>query len=35
MHAIRLLRSASRTHELLLLDLLERRYASQQARARR
>ncbi|MBU3749780.1 MAG: lantibiotic dehydratase, partial [Mycobacterium sp.] len=35
LHAIRLLRSAARTHELILLSFLDRHYASQTARAGR
>jgi len=35
LHAIRLLRSAARTHELVLLNFLDRHYASQIARAPR
>ena len=35
LHAIRLLRSAARTHELILLSFLDRHYASQIARAPR
>jgi thiopeptide-type bacteriocin biosynthesis protein len=34
LHAIRLLRSAARTHELVILNFLDRHYASQIARAR-
>ena len=34
LHAVRLLRSAARTHELILLNFLDRHYASQLARAR-
>jgi lantibiotic biosynthesis protein len=35
LHAIRLLRSAARTHELILLSFLDRHYTSQLARATR
>jgi hypothetical protein len=35
LNAIRLLRSAARTHELVLLSFLDRHYASQLARAPR
>ena len=35
LHAVRLLRSAARTHELILLGFLDRHYASQIARAPR
>jgi thiopeptide-type bacteriocin biosynthesis protein len=35
LHAVRLLRSAARTHELILLSFLDRHYASQIARAPR
>jgi hypothetical protein len=34
MHANRLLRSAQRSQELVLYDLLDRHYATQQARQR-
>jgi len=34
LHAVRLLRSAARTHELVLLGFLDRHYASQLARAK-
>jgi hypothetical protein len=35
LNAVRLLRSAARTHELILLSFLDRHYASQIARAPR